>query len=273
MDRPVDFFLVGCQKSATTWLHRCFREHPDIFVPEEDELHYFDIHYDRGDDWYQHYYHESLGEKRLGDTTSSYIRSPYVPRRIADYNPDAQIIVSLRNPVERAFSHYWHERKKKKIAFEFEEIFSNYDLFESWIATGFYDEHLKRYYDHFDENQVLVLIFEDLREDSSSFIREVFSFLGVDPEFQPSVLDQTVNSAWYRLFGADRFKEKAINVLTEPINVLSNSAAARMRDYFRPESEYERGMDAETRSRLQSIYRPHVSALEDQLGRSLKNWT
>jgi hypothetical protein len=196
-----------------------------------------------------------------------------VPRRIADYNPDAQIIVSLRNPVERAFSHYWHERKKKKIAFEFEEIFSNYDLFESWIATGFYDEHLKRYYDHFDENQVLVLIFEDLREDSSSFIREVFSFLGVDPEFQPSVLDQKVNSAWYRLFGVDRFKEEAINVLTKPINVLSNSAAAKVRNYFRPQSEYERGMDDETRARLQSIYRPHISALEDQLSRSLENWT
>jgi hypothetical protein len=279
MDRRVDFFLVGCQKSATTWLHRCFREHPDIFVPEEDELHYFDIHYDRGADWYHQYYRNKSKGQRIGDTTSSYIRSPYVPRRIADYNPDAQIVVSLRNPMDRAFSHYWHERKKKKIAFEFEEIFSNYDLFESWIATGFYDEHLARYYEHFDEDQILVLIFEDLQEDSSSFIRQVFSFLGVDSGFRPSVLDQKVNEAWSRFFGIDALKQKVRNVAVRSAKKVLPSTA---RDVAAPllfegfgeiKSEYEQGMDRETRARLQAIYRPHIAALEDQLGRSLESWT
>ncbi|MEL6493217.1 MAG: sulfotransferase domain-containing protein, partial [Cyanobacteria bacterium J06621_3] len=144
-----NFFLAGCQKTGSTWIHQCFREHPEIYVPQDDAIHYFTINYYKGLSWYQQYYQEQLNETMIGDTTPSYIRDPFVPRRIFNYCADAKIIITLRNPIDRAFSHYWHEKKKKKIAFDFSEVIRNYDLYQNWIVPGFYYEHLQKFYEWF----------------------------------------------------------------------------------------------------------------------------
>ena len=109
------FFLAGFQNCATTWLHRCLEEHPQIFVPNVDMVHYYDMNYHRGRDWYEKFYQSYNQEQMRGDTTVSYARSELAIKRIAKTNSNAKIILSLRNPITRAFSHYWHEKKKGKI--------------------------------------------------------------------------------------------------------------------------------------------------------------
>ncbi|MEX0322900.1 MAG: polysaccharide deacetylase family protein [Puniceicoccaceae bacterium] len=239
--KRVNFFLSGFQKSGTTWLHRCLRDHPEVYVPEEDEVHYFDIHHHSGTDYYQPHYDEWAGEPLIGDTTSSYMRHPEVAERIHHYNPQAKIIATVRNPVDRAFSHYWHEKKKAKIQFEFEEWHSNYDLFESWIATGFYSMHLDRFEKLFGRENMLVLVQEEMLENPKAALQSVFSFLGVDSEFEcPHALRK--------------------------VNVAPPSRAGQ------PKTEYERGMKPESRDELEKVFRDETKRLEDWLGRPIEVW-
>lgn len=234
-------FLVGCQKSGTTWLHRCLREHPEIYVPEEDEIHYFDIHYDEGPDYLNRYYGQWNGEAFSADTTSSYSRDPEVARRIHEHNPDAKIIITLRNPIDRAFSHYWHEKKKDKIAFSFEEWERNYDLYENWIATGFYTRQLERFAKFFPKDRILVLIQEEMLADPKSTLRILFEFIGASPGFQPSWLNKKVN------------------------------VAPKVNPDQRP-TEYGRGLDPKMRERLQRLYKPEIERLEKWIGRPMPTW-
>lgn len=278
MDKKVDFFLAGFQKCATSWIYECLNEHPDVFVPDIDAPHFFTINYYKGIDWYYNLYSSYEGEGAVGDTTPTYGKSAMAAERIKKHNEDAKILFSVRNPIDRAFSHYWHEKKKKKIEFKFEEAVEyrgvgNHDLYENWIKTGFYDLHIKRYYKMFGKKNVRVLLFDDLKEDPKRFAKRIYSFVGVDSSYEPTIVDERKNAAWKRLFGVNKIKKKLIYLLTKPLKVFSNSTAKKIRNNLHVRSEYERGMDAETRAQLQLIYRPHISALEDQLGRSLEDWT
>jgi hypothetical protein len=271
-----NFFLIGCQKAATTWLYRCFKEHPEIYVPRNDEIHFFDIHYFRGLAWYEQFYKDYNGEKMIGDTTSSYIRDPLVPKRIADYKLDAKLLVSLRNPIERAFSHYWHEKKKRKIAFAFNEVFENYDLFQNWIIPGFYRQHLENYYKYFSKEQILVVIFEDIARNARGFLQQVFGFLDVDANFAPTVLEVKINEAWYQRTTGEKVKhfigllyEKVISKFMFP---QSKDRYVGEMDLSRGASEYEEGMDAFIRDRLQEIFRKENERLGELVNRDLSFW-
>lgn len=192
---PNPFFLVGCQKCATTWIHHALREHPDVQLAAEDELHFFDIHWERGRAYYERQYAGLPDRPCRGDTTSSYARDRRVPARIASWFPDARILIAAREPVSRAFSHYWHEKKKGKYTFTFEEVFSNYDLYDSWIATGFYVEHVKSFRRHFPADRVRVVLMEDLAADPGRFFADLCVYLGIDPSFRPSCLHERINVA------------------------------------------------------------------------------
>lgn len=189
------FFLAGFQKCATTWLHRCLEEHPQIFVPNVDMVHYYDMNYHRGRDWYEKFYQSYNQEQMRGDTTVSYARSELAIKRIAKTNSNAKIILSLRNPITRAFSHYWHEKKKGKIQFGFQEIFENYDLFSDWIETGFYSIAIKRVKKYFSEVKLYILLFDDIEADPKTAIQKFYEFLCVDSDFEPTYLTKKVNVA------------------------------------------------------------------------------
>ncbi len=240
----LDFILLGCQKCATTWLHRCFRAHPEICVNEEDEIHYFDIHYTRGQDWFTSFFSEAQPNQKCGDTTSSTIRSDQALERIAKDYPDVRILLSIRNPIERAFSHYWHEKAKEKIHFQFEEIWSNYDLYDSFVGVGVYADRIKKLLTLFAKEQIQILLMDDLKSDPNSYLVKVFQHIGVDPGYQPKELDLIINRYSHGP------KDKRIE----------------------GKSEYERGMAPDTRKRLQEIYRDPNQRLATLLGRDLSHW-
>ena len=248
------FFLAGYQKTASTWLHHCLLEHPDVYVPDGDATHFFDIYYYRGLDWYRTFFQDAVGYRQIGDTTPSFMRSHTSRVRMARFNPAAKIIVTLRNPIERAFSHYWHEKKKRKINYRFEECLSNnVDIFDDWIATGFYYSHLTDLFALFPRQQVLVLFYDDLQESPTDFLDRTLRFLEVDTDFEPSVLKQAVNKAWYRPTWSEMFDN------------LRNGRSLR-------ESEYDRGIDPEFRKRLQEVFRESNAKLGELVGRDLSHW-
>lgn len=243
-------------------------------------VHFFDIHYVKGFDWYQQFYTDYAGEKAIGDTTVSYVRDPSVPRRIAEFDSNAKLLFSLRNPIDRAFSHYWHEKKKRKIAFKFEEVFTNYDLYQSWVVPGFYYQHLERFYKYFPKEHVLVILVDDIEKDPQATIRQVFAFLGVDAHFVPSVLHRRANTAWYQPVGLEKAEQNLRTLLVKPIWELMPEQVRKsvQNRYFgrlslgKIESEYDRGMDKDVRAQLHEIFRPENEKLAELINRDLSFW-
>jgi len=171
--RPVDIFHIGPQKTATTWIYRCMLEHPELAGPPKDTIHYFDMFYGKGRDWYAGHFDDAPPSCKLFDPTPSYVRSPWAARRIAQENPSAKIVLCLRNPLERAFSHYWHEKKKAHTNLDFASALSNYDCYASWLEPGFLAEHIEQYLRYFPREQLLCQSFDRLESDPirASFLR------------------------------------------------------------------------------------------------------
>jgi DNA-binding transcriptional ArsR family regulator len=273
--REVDVFHIGPQKAATTWIYRCFREHPAVACPPTGAIHYYDIFYAKGEDWYARHFKAARSNQLTFDPTFTYIRSPWAPRRIAADNPDAKIICFLRNPVDRAFSHYWHEKKKGKITFEFGEVLENYDLFSSWIEPGFYAEHLERYLKHFSRDQLLCLPFRLLKRDDEEFLRRILTFIDVDPSFQPSWLGEKANEAGGRRTftnAAWRRVRRRLERVGQGELVESVENAPVVGRWVRDRDEYEEGMDEAVRRELLEICEPEVRRIERLLSLNLEHW-
>jgi len=246
--KKVDVFHIGPQKAATTWVYRCFDEHPEIACPPTDAIHYYDIYYSKGGEWCESFF---------GD------------------NPEAKIICFLRNPIDRAFSHYWHEKKKGKIAFDFEEVLENYDLFSSWVEPGFYAEHLERYLRHFSREQLLCLPFRLLKEDDEAFLQRILEFIDVDPSFRPSWLGEKANEAGGRRTITNavwRRVRRRLRWIGQDRLVETIEESSVVGSWVRDRDEYERGMDESLRRELLEICELEIQRTEALLDLDLSHW-
>jgi hypothetical protein len=273
--KPVDVFHIGPQKAATTWVYRCFDEHPEIACPPTDAIHFYDIYHSKGEDWYELFFDHAQEDQLWFDPTFTYIRSPWAPRRIAEDNPEAKIICFLRNPIDRAFSHYWHERKKDKINFDFEEVLENYDLFSSWIEPGFYAEHLERYLKHFSREQLLCLPFRLLKKDDEAFLRRILEFIDVDSSFKPSWLGKKANEAGGRRTFTNavwRRVRRRLHWIGQDVVAESIEEAPVVGRWVRDRNEYEQGMDESVRRELLEICEPEIRRTEALLDLDLSHW-
>lgn len=270
MKASVDIVHLGPQKTATTWLYQCFAEHPEVIVPNEDSVQYFSMFYHRGNDWFDTWFPRAAPEQRRLDPTPSYFRSPIAVERIYNENPKARLICCLRHPVERAFSHYWHEKKKNRFNFSFEECLSNFDLFTNWIEPSLYTIHLQRIWRFFSQDQVLVQIYDDLLEDPGTFAAAAFRFAGVDPDFRPSVLDRRVNAARPR----PRTWWPGNAAKGRNNSPRAGRKARRMLQRLPGASETERLADIapETKAALADLFAPEIDRLEVLLDRDLTHW-
>lgn len=190
-----NLFLGGVQKSGTTSLHYFLAKHPDIFFPPApEELHFFDVdrNYAKGLDWYLAHFTQCKTESIIAQTSPLYIYNPEVPPRIKEFNPEAKFIFILRNPIDRAYSHYWnsvrygyeHLSFEEAIAREPERIKQNSDYRRhySYIDRGKYTEQLQRYYQLFPQENILVLLFDSLKKSYVDIGKICGEFLDVDPD-------------------------------------------------------------------------------------------
>lgn len=268
-----DFMYAGTAKAASTWIYQCLRAHPEILMPEEDTVNYFNINYHQSEDWYREHFAAHDDERFIGEASTGYLEYRATPERIATDIPEAKLLFCLRNPVERAYSQWWHGRSNGYTTYEFEEIFESHPRFLQWAEPGFYDYHIGRFANHFPEEQIKIVFFDDLRKDELSFIQNIYAYIGADEDFVPPQVGETVNEAdfagfspyvrvrdWIRKEAPDGV-ENAFKLVWDPIRGLIES-----RD------EYEQGMDPEIRRQLEAVFVDDVRALEARTGRSLDHW-
>ncbi|MFN3651446.1 MAG: sulfotransferase family protein [Armatimonadota bacterium] len=181
------FLGIGAQKAGTSWLDRNLRYHPELFLPEEKELHYFDRHWGRSLRWYARWF-EAAGDRLPGEITPAYgVLPPDRIRLVRSLLPDARLIFIMRDPVERAWSHvqmhYWMRRRKKV-----EEI-GRARLLKALqrpglIARSSYSETLDQWTAVYPAEQLYVGFFDDIAERPQELLREIFRHLGVREEIE-----------------------------------------------------------------------------------------
>lgn len=195
-----DFYILGAQKSGTTWLHVMLDRHPDVFLPNPKELHFFSQrgNYRRGADWYTHHFDGASRDALVGEATPEYLWAsdhladawsghPHdtswqyrLPERIAAWSgPRTRFVVLLREPVARAVSAFYHHLR---VGGRLDEDAPFLDNARTWgIAhMGLYAAHLTRYWEVLDPTQFLVLLFEEVMQRPSSSLDRVYAHLGID---------------------------------------------------------------------------------------------
>lgn len=190
-----NFLGIGAAKSGTTTLHDILILHPDIFLPDIKEAHFFDYqkNYKLGLNWYERkIFGKCKQEKAIGEITPSYLYLDYVPERIYEnLGKDLKLILMFRNPVDRAYSQYLmnvrrgYERETFNEGIRLEQSRIKKGIQEkihfSYLDRGFYSIQLKRYMEFFHpENMFFIIFEEDIKQNLNNTVRDILRFLNVD---------------------------------------------------------------------------------------------
>ena len=210
MEPIVHFIGIGAQKAGSSWITQCLDEHPDICTPyvpgasarsskyenkHKKETHFFDRDIEKGTDLYSSYFAHCKNDAVRGEWTPKYISDPSVPPRIKKVVPNVKILACLRNPIDRAFSHYRYKIQKKGIQKSFKDVYDNH---EDMLERGLYATHLKQFRELFPEENIWIGWYDEATQDSESFIQSLYDFLEVDASFRPPSLRTMVNEGSHR---------------------------------------------------------------------------
>jgi len=205
-----DFIIIGAMKSGTSSLFAYLGQHPQLFPSSKKEVHFFDggtsadvDNYVKGQAWYRAHFplrkHMSTDSKTF-EASPLYIFNPLAPKRIFDLVPKVKLIAILRNPTERAISHYFHEKrnhreplsiyealreeeKRLEPVIKVEDYKSEIFIHYSYKSRGLYKKQIEMYLNYFSWHQLLVLSSNEFFNELDSTLRRVFDFVGVDTEF------------------------------------------------------------------------------------------
>lgn len=213
-----DYLIIGTQRGGTTSLYNYLVQHPQVYpLFFKKGIHFFDTHYSRGFAWYRSHfptvmYRQYVKKARgydllAGEGSPYYIFHPHAPLRIAERLPHVKLIAMLRDPVERAFSHYQHEVARGFETLPFEEAIErepermdgelermkadpSYYSFShqhhTYLARGLYVEQLQVWHSLFPREQMLILKSEDFFSDTDDVFKQVLRFLGLPGWSLPS---------------------------------------------------------------------------------------
>jgi hypothetical protein len=271
-----DFVIIGAHKGGTVWLTDCLREHPDVYMsPDVHEIFFFDRYFDRGVDWYAHYFRGYGGQRRIGETTSTYLANPLAPRRLRQVLPGATVIVSLRNPLDRAWSQYLHLWRKGDIPASLS--FSRAcEAVPDIVADGEYGRCLRRWRELFPVERLHPLVLDDARLDPFGHLRRLYLILGVDPEFRAArttgrsnehATPRSLRAAKLAYHVSRSMHRRGLHPVVERLKALG--AQRLVLEGGRNAAKEPPAMSPADRERLRAHYHADVSALSEWTGRDL----
>lgn len=299
-----NFLIVGAAKSGTTSLHNYLRQHPQIFMPEVKENFFFSfmgkhpnfISPDplepiccRLDDYIKIFEGAQEGQV-AGEASPSYLYTyeATIKNLKKVYGQGLQklrIIIILRNPIDRAWSQYFHFIKHGKEVIAFDKaihpdtigsrLSDNWNIFYDYIGFGMYFHQVKAFWDNF--SHVKIFFFEDLNRNCSKLIRSIFEFLDVEPSFQPKL------SLRYNVSGVPKnhFIYKFLiqpNPLRNAISrtfirrIISERSRYKIIEYLNAKDLKRPEMNRHTREYLANLYRDDLLKLQKLLNRDLSHW-
>ena len=226
-----DFFVIGPGRTGTTSLFHYLDQHPSLSKSAYDELGFFDVNFHLGFHWYRSLFPSILTKFRIKlktnffmtyDVTPSYVRRPWIARRIKKLFPNSKLIIVLRNPIDKTYSHYYLSTTSGETR-NFEEVIKkDMDDISKWnvnskddnyfatkvenskLARGFYVEQLLPWFELFPKNQILIISSEELASNTKNVMSEIFKFLNLPDYKIPNI--EKVNVSKYSKMNPDTRK-------------------------------------------------------------------
>jgi hypothetical protein len=178
-DRLPNFLYIGPDKAGSSWLHEVLIRHPEIYLSPAKDLYFFDRYFDRGIPWYARQFEAADEHQRIvGEICQDYLFHPQAAQRIDGVLGEAQLMVTLRDPADRAFSSYLYMLKHGIDPGTFAEALTKRP---ELVEHGRYATGLRRYLGLFDKQSIHVAVFDDLVADPQGFIDDVLRWLDVAP--------------------------------------------------------------------------------------------
>lgn len=301
MAKMPNTFIIGAAKSGTTSLYDYLRQHPDAYVSPVKEPRFFAYAENPptmagpGDEAsnqaagavytledYRHLFAEATTESVIGEASPVYLYDEEAPRLIRAHCPDAQLIAILRNPIDRAYSHFLHlVRSRREPLRDFEaaldaedrRVEAGWEWSWHYRRMGFYGEQLGRYLDYFDREQLHIYRFETLKQDAIRFAQTVYRALGIDATFVPDVSLRHRATGFPKLQWLHQFIQNS----DHPLRRWSRYVLPeRFRDWVLTKvknTNLEKPPIPEAaRTRLAHVYREDIRQLEDLLDRDFSDW-
>ena len=293
-----NFLVIGAAKSGTYALHSHLAKHPEVFMSPIKEPHFFAFAGESANscvganfpvhDWvksteaYLRLFEGSRGALMAGECSVSYLYWPGTSRRIHQFNPDMKLIVSLRNPVDRAYSSFHYARSygieplrtlTEGIQAEEERIRRNQSLLLRYRDLGLYARQLERFFEVFSPSQLKVILYDDLVADQIGTLRDLFRFLGVkdaapDPLLRANVTKSpNQDNPIHRFINGEHLGRAAIRRML-PLKVRSRLRHAVRELLFSPPPPLE----LHERLPIQDLFREDIRLLEPLIDRDLKAW-
>lgn len=294
MKRQIDFLIIGAQKSGTTSLYHYLGQHPDIFVPNNEENRYFTKNefYQQGDRFLKIFYKNLLNEKIIGGKNVHVLFFPHSVERIHSYNSDMKLIAVLRNPIDRAYSAFWFARRNGweecetfEEALKREPIRANGNYTQraelTYLTHGHYYEQLERILMRYDWSNIRVILYEDLRDFADEYVRNILMWLGAD--YNHGIIDVTKRKmvaampkslllqrvlmsrdSWYRHFVRKITPAELRDILQRKL--LDGLVKKNLKPFtYNP-------MLPSTRKQLVEYFAPHNDKLAKLINRDLGHW-
>lgn len=265
--RLPDFLIIGAKKAGTTAIGRYLEAHPEVFMTPRMEVHFFDKNYDKGLDWYRERFSGATSERALGEATPDYLNNPEAVSRMGRSLPHVRLIAVLRDPVARAYSHYWMHRSRGRTSLEFREAIES---FPAYLERGRYLQQLVQVCEIYPRESLLVQIFEKAMADPVERYRETCRFLQVDDRVIPSIVGRRIGP--YTTFRSLRVRDRANRLIRDgsPIKRTAGKVMARLNNSRN--ASYP-PMDDALRADLEARFAEDNAALARWLGQDLSIWS
>jgi len=279
---------IGAQRCGTTWLAECLADHPEVSLCTVKDVHFFrswDEQPALCDGKPIEFYHGLFDDRasarvRVDVSAGLLGGGTQTARRMQPLMPDCRFVAILRDPVERAASHYTYLSGRVELPYGLRELAEDPRLPDPHeiLRDGFYARRLEEFFEFYPRDRFLVLLYDDLLADPRAFLRKVYTFLDVDPELEPSQLNHRINEprrvrskVLYRLQvslgsyflrrGLHRLRKLAKRLrLPEWVGRLNERRLERQ------------PIDLPTRRALRDLYRSDVERLSTLISRDLAMW-
>jgi Sulfotransferase domain len=275
--RLPNFLVIGAQRAGTTLLHHILDLHPDVYMPQRrKEVHYFDWYFERGPEWYSEFFpngREARQYRAIGEATPDYLFDARAPARIAAVLPDCKLVVSLRNPIDRAFSWYLFCLRSVNEKRGPADFFSQET---ECLQRGLYAQQLSNYFALFPRSAFFIMIYEELIKDPAPQLESLASFLGLASGWEdpPSLVQQRFNASEIPRFrGAFARAQRFGELLTRHdldwiVRLARTCGVPKM---FGTRDSRPR-LPESARRRLADYYCDEIASLERMLERDLGDW-
>jgi hypothetical protein len=286
-----NFLVIGAMKSGTTALYYYLEQHPEVYMSPVKEPDFFSSrgHKNAGDtithlEAYQDLFRGVSGEKAIGEASHSYLYEPRAAAEIRRFIPEAKLIAILRNPTDRAYSHFLHMvRNGTEPLGDFAQALREDEVgvctertFQDYIGRGLYCLQLKRYFETFPREQMRVYLYEDLSSAPASTVQDAFRFLEVEDSFVPDVTLRRNVSGFPRYKSLDSLLRSQSRVK----HAVKIYLPARLR--WRLSQAFDQlktrnlvgppPVHPEVRRQLIEVYREDVLQLQELIHRDLSGW-